>query len=112
MTMGERMAHFFSTERGKRIRQRVLVRDMYLCQMCGTSTTTGRKASNSAVVDHVAPVALRPDLVDDMANLRCVCRRCHAACDSIEKRLSPDSDAIVAAKLAYRPVGLDGYPIG
>lgn len=84
------------------------------CAMCGQAvdaTLRGKKTSTSAVVDHTRPWRLRPDLALDGSNLRLVCRRCHASCDSIEKRLWPDAEAIAARKLSVRPVGLDGYPL-
>lgn len=71
----------------------------------------GVRAPTSAVVDHIRPISLRPDLTWDMGNCRVVCRQCHAVCDSIEKRAGGDADEVARAKLAYRAVGLDGYPI-
>ena len=103
--------HPFSTKRGKAFRRAILLRDIFTCQMCGTLLREGRKDSRAAVVDHVKPIDLCPDLTWDESNCRSVCRRCHAVCDSIEKRLSPDSEAISAAKRRYRPVGRDGYPV-
>ncbi|MBY6120248.1 HNH endonuclease [Mameliella alba] len=74
-----------------------------LCRMCRIGldpTLRGRSSSRSAVVDHLRPWRLRPDLVDDPANLQLICRGCHAKCDAIEKRLWPDADAIAAEKLS------------
>lgn len=105
------MAHFFATRRGRAFRDSILIRDLFTCQMCGVLVTKGRSGERSAVVDHLRPVALRPDLERDEDNCRCTCRACHAICDSIEKRAGADEDRIVREKLAYRPVGLDGYPL-
>ena len=92
------MAHFFATRQGRKFRDAILLRDLYTCQMCGVVVKDGRAHSRSAVVDHIRPVALRPDLERDEANCRCVCRACHATCDSIEKQHSPDADLIAEAK--------------
>lgn len=105
------MAHWFSTRQGRAFRESILVRDLFTCQMCGCIVTTGRTHPRSAVVDHLRPVALRPDLERDPGNCRCVCRACHSTCDSIEKRLGSDVEAVARAKLSVRPVGLDGYPL-
>ena len=105
------MAHFFTTKRGKALRQSVLRRDLFKCQMCGVIVTDGRSHKRAANVDHIEPIALAPHRVDDETNCRTVCRSCHAICDSIEKRAQGDLQRIVREKLSYRPVGLDGYPV-
>ena len=105
------MAHPFSTKHGKTFRKAILLRDLFTCQMCGTLLRDGKRDSRAAVVDHIKPIELRPDLTWEESNCRSVCRTCHAVCDSIEKRLSPDSEAIAAAKRRYKAVGLDGYPV-
>ena len=93
-------------------RQRILLRDMFTCQMCGVSLTDGKRSPRSAVVDHKQPAELRPDLFYDDNNTWAVCKRCHdTTCQSIEARLGDDAQAIRAAKEAYRPVGLDGYKL-
>ena len=79
--------------------------------MCGVLTVEGRRHNRAAVVDHIRPIALAPELTFDEGNCRCVCRRCHAACDGIEKRAGDDLDRIVQEKLEFRAVGLDGYPV-
>ena len=108
----KRKTHPFATARGQRFRLSILARDLWQCQMCGVMLRDGKRDKRSAAVDHTKPIDLRPDLTWDKDNCRSVCRACHAVCDSIEKRLRPDAEAIAAAKAAYRPVGLDGYPVG
>lgn len=103
--------HPFSTSRGRAFRETILVRDLFTCQMCGTLLRCGRAHKRAAVVDHIKPIELRPDLTWDEGNCWSICRGCDAVCESIEKRKTPDADAIAAAKRAHRPVGLDGYPI-
>ena len=101
-----------STAAWQRLRLHILERDLWTCRMCGCLLREGRTAPDSAAVDHIRPAELRPDLFWDEGNLRASCRSCHAVADSIEKRLGPDADAIARAKMAYRPIGADGYPIG
>ncbi len=103
------MTHPFATRRGRSFRLSILVRDAWTCQMCATVLTDGRADPRSAVVDHVRPIDLRPDLTWDEANLRAVCRDCHAICDGIEKRLRPDADAIAKAKDRRRRGTVDPY---
>jgi 5-methylcytosine-specific restriction endonuclease McrA len=101
-----------STAAWQRLRLHILERDLWTCRMCGCLLREGRTAPDSAAVDHIRPAELRPDLFWDEGNLRASCRSCHAVADSIEKRLGPDADAIARAKMAYRPIGADGYPVG
>ena len=88
----------------------ILARDFYTCKMCGASLTNGRKHGRAAVVDHLEPVTLSPAKAMDDENLQAVCKLCHdSTCASIEAQ-HDTAEAIRAAKLAWRPVGLDGYP--
>lgn len=105
------MPHWFSTSEGKAFRNAIILRDRHQCKMCGVIVAAGRRAMNSAVVDHIKPVALRPDLERDESNCRTVCKRCHAVCNSIEARHKGNGEKIMAEKMKYRPVGLDGYPV-
>jgi len=90
--------HPFTTRRGRALRQRVLERDLFTCQMCGVILGTGRQSFRAAVVDHIRPISLSPGLAWDESNLQAVCRDCHAICIGIEKRLAPDAEAIEQAK--------------
>jgi hypothetical protein len=93
-------------------RRQILKRDLYSCQMCGVLLSSGKRDHRAAVVDHKRPARLRPDLFLDPANTWAVCKRCHdSVCHAIEVRHGDDAEAIARAKEAYRPVGLDGYPI-
>ena len=110
--------HPFAGRKGSATRNR-FARQLYAdqhgaCGMCGqivNPTLRGAKGSRDAVVDHKRPVRLRPDLAFDESNLWLICRRCHATCDSIEKRNPEDDDRIAAEKAKHRPVGIDGYMI-
>ena len=52
----------------KRIKQKVLMRDKYKCQLCD---------NNAEVVHHIIPLWKRRDLVNDMKNLMSLCTCCH-----------------------------------
>jgi len=78
--------------------------------MCGALLAEGKGKGRSAIVDHLRPIALRPELTFDPDNCRAVCRDCHGICASLEARY-PSADGAAAAKLRHRPVGLDGYPV-
>jgi RNase P subunit RPR2 len=103
--------------RGKpwqRFRITILKRDLWTCQMCSVLLTSGRSYRRAAVVDHLMPARLRPDLFLSDDNTRAVCKSCHdGPCKSIEVRLGEDADAIRAAKLAWHAGGYDtaGYPL-
>lgn len=104
--------HPFSTSKGRAFRNRILIRDLFTCQMCNVIVRDGRKSARAAVVDHLRPVELRPDLAMDPDNCRTVCKRCHdTTCAHIEAKHAGNEEAIESAKKAYRAIGLDGYPI-
>ncbi len=49
-----------------------------ICGACGKAL--------AQQVHHLQPVERRPDLALDWGNLAPVCTRCHAACNSVERR--------------------------
>ncbi|WP_068115251.1 HNH endonuclease [Tropicimonas marinistellae] len=93
------VAHPFSTRRGRKVRDAVVQRDLCLCQMCGCIVVSGRSDPRAAIVDHVRPWRLMPELRYVLSNLRLVCRDCHAVCLSIEARFAGDAEMIAAEKL-------------
>lgn len=96
----------------RKYRLYILSRDNWTCQMCGTWLREGKRHNNAATADHIIPAELRPDLFYEDTNVQAVCKTCHdRTCQAIEKRHAGNADAIAKAKRAYRPVGLDGYPI-
>ena len=102
---------FLTSTAWRTLRPIVLHRDGYRCRMCAVIVTDGRTGDRAAVIDHIRPRSLRPDLALDDGNCWCVCRGCHdGPCASIEARHPGDADAIAAAKAAWRPVGVDGCP--
>lgn len=103
------MPHIFKTRQGRKARRMILDRDGWQCQMCGVLLTGQMADPHGAVVDHIEPVALSPHRERDAANMRAVCRSCHALCDSIEKRYAGDLAAIVAVKRANGRGSLNVY---
>ena len=107
------MADLHRSREWRRLRLSILERDGYQCRMCGVILTTGRKARRSAVVDHLKPLALCPELGLEPDNLWSVCSDCHnGPCARIEAK-HVDPVAVMAAKLFHQVtrVGLDGYPV-
>ena len=56
--------------RWKALRMQALDRDEWQCVQCG--------ARRGLEVDHIEPVKDRPDLAYALANIQCLCGRCHA----------------------------------
>lgn len=113
--------HPFSGRKGSAARDRyaatLFVEQHGQCRMCAETispTLRGRSDQRDAVVDHIRPWRLRPDLAHDAGNLQLICRRCHARCDGIEKRYWPDADKIANAKRQRQraAIGVDGWPAG
>lgn len=53
----------------------VLMRDKYICQLCGVKTTTGKKVKLE--VHHIKSYAEHIDLRYDISNVITLCRPCH-----------------------------------
>ena len=64
----------------QRLRAHFLARHP-ICGACGAALATQ--------VHHLQPGERRPDLALDWDNLAPVCTRCHAACNSVERRGEP-----------------------
>lgn len=58
--------------RKKELRERLLQRDGHRCQICGT-----RLRTDTLSVHHIKPRSEYPELVNDPANMTCLCRNCH-----------------------------------
>jgi 5-methylcytosine-specific restriction endonuclease McrA len=102
----------YTTPRWARFKAAIIRRDMGICQMCGAALVIGRKHHRSAVVDHIRPAVLRPDLFYDPENTRAVCKRCHDTdCQRIERRHAGDAEAIAQAKSRHHDIGVDGWPL-
>lgn len=112
--MADGKTHIFATRRGRAFRNSILLRDLWSCQMCGAMLIQGRKSPRAAVVDHLRPTELRPDLALDGGNCQATCKQCHdTVCKSLELRHWPNADAIRQAKLSHRRFGHDatGRPL-
>jgi 5-methylcytosine-specific restriction endonuclease McrA len=94
----------YKVKRWSDLRLEILVRDLYQCQMCGVFLAQGKDDDRAALVDHIRPAKLCPELFYEPTNLQACCRRCHVTtCAYIEARHSGDADAIEAAKRGIRP---------
>ncbi|MDO8327189.1 MAG: HNH endonuclease signature motif containing protein [Cypionkella sp.] len=82
------------TQRWKALRLKALERDGWRCVQCGERRWLE--------VDHVKPVRDRPDLSFDLANLQCLCGRCHARKTRIEIGLGRPNPAREAWKKLVR----------
>ena len=65
---------FYSTARWIRIRDRIRLRDRYLCLYCYIKNM---KLSSVTVVHHIIPFKEDDKLKYDKDNLICLCRECH-----------------------------------
>ena len=102
---------FYTSKPWLSLRPEILERDLWCCRICGCLLTTGRAAKDAAVVDHVIPRLLAPELALEPDNLWAICKADHdSVCASIERKHTTP-EAIKKAKLAYRPIGIDGYPV-
>jgi 5-methylcytosine-specific restriction enzyme A len=73
---------WYKTQRWKRLRWSVLVRDLFTCQRCG------RVEANTAllVADHREPHRGNEVLFWDAQNLWCLCKACHDSAKQREER--------------------------
>jgi 5-methylcytosine-specific restriction endonuclease McrA len=69
-----------------------------MCQRPIPVDLKGKTEGRHAVLDHVRPWRLRPDLSLAPANLQLICRDCHAKCETIEAAHWPNTDMIAEAK--------------
>lgn len=64
---------WYDTARWKRLRWSVLLRDLFICQMCKRTEADTSKL----VADHKVPHRGDPALFWSYENLQCLCRSCH-----------------------------------
>lgn len=79
-TMRAPWHHWYKTAAWRRLRWKVLRRDLFLCQMCGVLAA----AKGEAVADHKTPHRGDEALFWDENNLQCLCKTCH---DSTKQRI-------------------------
>lgn len=98
--------HPFSGRKGSAARDR-FASSLYAqqdgkCRMCSQpipASLRGKTGRRAAVVDHLRPWRLRPDLAHDLTNLALVCAGCHFThCASIEAAHAGDAELIAQAK--------------
>jgi len=70
----------YNTKPWKALRQTILARDLYTCQLvgCGVALTSGRDKKNSAVIHHRKAHKGNLELFFDPDNLEAVCWSCHS----------------------------------
>jgi 5-methylcytosine-specific restriction protein A len=95
MTWGSKSRH----ERGYgsqwvKLRERVMMRDCYLCQMCMANNFV----EQATQVDHIKPKAKGG--TDDMNNLQSLCERCHNDKTARDNGGNPKPE-----------IGVDGWPV-
>jgi len=77
---------WYKTSRWQRLRWKVLVRDLFACQMCGRIEPDTSKL----VADHVIPHRGDEAMFWDEGNLQCLCKPCHDKVkQSQERRYEP-----------------------
>ena len=76
-----------STSRWRKIRQRILERDQYTCQICGMEGNT---------VDHILARSSGGD--DNESNLQCLCSRCNSSKGGINRSNAQTSPFFSSAR--------------
>lgn len=103
--MQERKQHPFAGRSGSAARDRYAVA-LFMsqdgkCRMCGApipASLRGKKGKRAAVVDHIRPWRMCPELAHALSNLQLICRGCHHVCESIEDQIGNNPDLIAEAK--------------
>ena len=78
--------NWYKSARWERLRQQVLVRDMFTCQRTGELCTGKSPAPNSPVVNHKRPHRGNAALFWDIDNLECVSKAVHDSLVQSEER--------------------------
>lgn len=73
---------WYKTQRWRKLRWQVLVRDMFQCQKCQRLETV----TSQLVADHKVPHRGDEALFWDEANLWCLCKPCHDSAKQREER--------------------------
>jgi len=77
---------WYKTERWRRLRERVLIRDNFTCQQTGVLLVGRHPAPNSPVVDHIIPHRGDPELFWDENNLQTLSKAYHDSRKQAEER--------------------------
>lgn len=103
---------WYRTTRWQKLRQVILLRDSFTCQMSGALLRGGRSDKTGsilrpAVIDHLMPHNGQADLFWDPDNLWAISADMHdTVCQAIESRMT--GEAVRAAKIGHRFIELDG----
>ena len=106
----------YRTARWLNLRKQILLRDGYVCQVSGVLLRGGRSDRTAtvlrpAVIDHLMPHMGDEQLFFEPDNLWAISADVHdTVCQAIERRRGISPEAVRAAKVAYRHIGIDGYP--
>lgn len=76
---------WYKTSRWQRLREDVLIRDMFTCQICGRIESD----TSQLVGDHITPHRGDADLFWLPANVQCLCKACHDSTKQAEERRAP-----------------------
>ena len=79
----------YKTERWRKLRQAVLLRDAYTCQQTGIICMGKYPAGNSAVVDHKSPHRGDEQMFWDINNLQTVSKAYHDSEKQKQERAQP-----------------------
>lgn len=77
---------WYKTARWQKLRERIMIRDLYTCKKTGVMVIGKYPAPNSAVVDHIKPHRGDPVLFWDEANLMTVSKAYHDQVKQSEER--------------------------
>jgi 5-methylcytosine-specific restriction endonuclease McrA len=79
---------WYKTARWQQLRERILLRDMFICQRTGVMLIGKHPAPNSPVVDHVKPHRGDEALFWDESNLMSVSKAWHDKAKQAEEQAS------------------------
>lgn len=79
---------WYKTARWQRLRERILVRDGYVCQATGEPLVGRHPAPNSPTVDHITAHRGNEALFWDQENLRAVSKAWHDKHKQVEEQAS------------------------
>ncbi|QMW63955.1 HNH endonuclease [Devosia sp. MC521] len=80
---------WYHSARWQKLREAVLIRDLYTCQHTGVILTTGRTEPSAAVVHHKTPHKGDEHLFWDISNLEAVSKEWHDSEAQKEERRQP-----------------------
>lgn len=81
---------WYKTARWQRLREDVLIRDLFTCQKCGTVETD----TSQLVGDHIVAHRGNAELFWLSSNVQCLCKTCHDRIKQAEERAAGRDAAI------------------